>query len=139
MQFVARTSSSANVAPTSSSALVKRTSSSAREECSADVFVRSRNCEAHPRISNVKTLTSGRRRPRYNFYMSKHESKSCPRCQRLFECRAGDITNCQCYGIKLTTEEKMFIEERFQDCLCGTCLSELKNKYILFKERLFWK
>ncbi|RYF90272.1 MAG: hypothetical protein EOO00_09150 [Chitinophagaceae bacterium] len=71
--------------------------------------------------------------------MCKHEQKLCPRCSRPFECRVGDIGNCHCSGVKLDTEERTFISERYDDCLCGNCLNELKNKYVLFKERMFWK
>ncbi|MBN9299612.1 MAG: cysteine-rich CWC family protein [Filimonas sp.] len=67
--------------------------------------------------------------------MPHHEHKKCPRCQKTFECKVGDITHCQCYGLTFTDEEKKFIEERFNDCLCVACLYELKNKYVLFKEK----
>ena len=69
--------------------------------------------------------------------MCKHEEKPCPRCQQRFECKAGDVVHCQCYGIMLTTEERAFIEERYNDCLCRNCLLELKQRYILFREKYF--
>jgi hypothetical protein len=69
--------------------------------------------------------------------MPFHEQKNCPRCQKVFECKAGDVANCQCAGISLTLEERAFIEDRYSDCLCINCLSEMKNKYIAFKEK-FW-
>ena len=69
--------------------------------------------------------------------MCKHEEKSCPRCNAPFECKVGDITQCQCYGIKLTPEERTFIEDRYKDCLCRKCLEELKQRTILFKEKYF--
>jgi adenosylcobinamide kinase / adenosylcobinamide-phosphate guanylyltransferase len=59
--------------------------------------------------------------------MCKHEEKDCPRCQAAFECKVGDIIQCQCYGIGLTIEERAFVEERFEDCLCRNCLLELKR------------
>jgi len=59
--------------------------------------------------------------------MSKHEEKYCPRCHGAFECKAGDVAHCQCYGIKFTDEEKKFIEGRYDDCLCRKCLVELKS------------
>ena len=67
--------------------------------------------------------------------MPSHEVKSCPRCGKAFECKAGDITQCQCYGIQLSPEERAFIEERYKDCLCADCLLQLKNRYMLFKEK----
>lgn len=69
----------------------------------------------------------------------KHEEKTCPRCHKPFECRVGDIGQCQCSGVQLTNEEKILIEEKYNDCLCRNCLEELKNKYIFFKEKMFWK
>jgi len=69
--------------------------------------------------------------------MPFHEQKNCPRCEKGFECKAGDVTNCQCTRINLTIEERAFIEDRYSDCLCINCLFEMKNRYIAFKEK-FW-
>jgi len=70
--------------------------------------------------------------------MCKHEAKKCPRCNNAFECRVGDITHCQCYGIAFTAEEKAFIEDRYNECLCRSCLLELKQRYTLFREKYFF-
>ena len=67
--------------------------------------------------------------------MCKHEVKSCPRCQSGFECRVGDIINCQCYGIQLSAEEETFIQSNYQDCLCRNCLLQLKSRYLAFVEK----
>jgi len=67
--------------------------------------------------------------------MPQHEPKKCPRCNKQFECRVGDVPNCQCSSISLSVEERAFIEDRYQDCLCIDCLKELKNKYVFFKEK----
>lgn len=64
-----------------------------------------------------------------------HELKPCPRCGQAFACKPGNITECQCFGINLTEEEKAFIAEKFDDCLCRNCLLDLKNKYVFFKEK----
>jgi hypothetical protein len=64
-----------------------------------------------------------------------HEEKTCPRCEGLFECKLGSITECQCYGISLNNEERAFIEGRYDDCLCKNCLLELKDRYVFFKEK----
>jgi hypothetical protein len=69
--------------------------------------------------------------------MCKHEEKKCPRCSRSFECKPGDITQCQCYGISFSIEERAFIEERYEDCLCRKCLLELKHRYTFFTEKYF--
>jgi len=64
-----------------------------------------------------------------------HETKTCPRCQQPFACKPGHISACQCNGIKLTEEEKAFIADRYDDCLCINCLQQLKDKYVFFKEK----
>ena len=71
--------------------------------------------------------------------MCMHEEKICPRCGKEFECKEGSITECQCYGVSLNVEERAFIEERYHDCLCRSCLLELKSRYILFIEKYFLK
>ena len=67
--------------------------------------------------------------------MPLHEEKSCPRCNKNFECKAGAITQCDCFTIRLSAEEQAFIEGRYKDCLCLNCLKDMKNKYVLFKEK----
>ncbi|HTI08967.1 MAG TPA: cysteine-rich CWC family protein [Puia sp.] len=47
------------------------------------------------------------------------------------------ITQCQCYGVKLTPEEKALLEQRYEDCLCRNCLMELKQAPAFFKEKFF--
>ena len=61
--------------------------------------------------------------------MCKHEDKYCPRCHQLFECKVGNITQCQCFGITFTDEEKKIIEKNYNDCLCSNCLTALKNEF----------
>ena len=71
--------------------------------------------------------------------MCLHEIKSCPRCKQLFECKPGNITQCQCYGTELTTELTAYIEQRYTDCLCKNCLQYLQQELNLFKEKYFLK
>lgn len=71
--------------------------------------------------------------------MCKHEEKECPRCGNGFECKVGNIGECQCAGVQLSIEERAFIETRYNDCLCISCLKELKNRYVFFKEKMYWK
>lgn len=59
--------------------------------------------------------------------MQKHETISCPRCQRPFECRVSNIRNCQCSGVQLTAEERFQIGQQYQGCLCADCLLEMKT------------
>ena len=61
--------------------------------------------------------------------MCKHENKYCPRCNSLFECKPGSITQCQCFGVIFSAEEKQQIGDNYTDCLCHTCLLELKNEF----------
>lgn len=65
----------------------------------------------------------------------KHEQKECPRCHKLFECKAGDISNCQCYGIDMSAKEEDLIRLKYDDCLCRNCLLQLKQPLHLFKEQ----
>ncbi len=67
-----------------------------------------------------------------------HEPKICPRCKSAFECKVGSITLCQCYGIVFSEAEKKLISDKYRDCLCRGCLLELKSRYTMFKERMFW-
>jgi hypothetical protein len=71
--------------------------------------------------------------------MAHHEKKHCPRCAKPFECKPGSITQCQCFGIQLTTEQKSFIEDRYADCLCRDCLVQLQSHIELFKERFIYR
>jgi len=71
--------------------------------------------------------------------MCAHETKYCPRCKQAFECKPGNITQCQCYAIELTAEAKVFIEQRFNDCLCRDCLQYLQQEANLFREKYLLK
>jgi hypothetical protein len=57
----------------------------------------------------------------------KHELKQCARCNNSFECKQGDVINCQCYGIVLSTEAQDYIANTYNDCLCKACLLQLQN------------
>lgn len=71
--------------------------------------------------------------------MPLHEQKNCPRCNQLFECKVGDIAHCQCSAVQLSLEVHMFIDSKYHDCLCLSCLQNLNNKYNFFKEKYFLK
>ena len=58
-----------------------------------------------------------------------HEEKYCPRCKALFECKVGNILQCQCYGISLNEDEKQLIASQYNDCLCRSCLADIKNSF----------
>jgi nicotinate-nucleotide--dimethylbenzimidazole phosphoribosyltransferase len=62
--------------------------------------------------------------------MASHETKKCERCSTLFECKVGNILECQCYAVQLTENEKAYISgKQYSDCLCAACLNNLKNQY----------
>lgn len=61
--------------------------------------------------------------------MCQHETKHCGRCQQPFECKVGNILECQCYGVAMTPEEKKFIADSYSDCLCRRCLEAIKTEF----------
>lgn len=71
--------------------------------------------------------------------MCKHEDKHCPRCNTVFECKAGSIALCQCSTIQLSEAERAYVESRFDDCLCVSCLHALQKEYVLFKEKYIYR
>jgi len=68
-----------------------------------------------------------------------HETKKCPRCNNPFECKPGNITQCQCYAVKLTEEQRAYIDQRYQNCLCENCLVYLSVELNFFKERYIFR
>ena len=61
--------------------------------------------------------------------MKKHEVKYCPRCNTQFECKLGSVTLCQCSTVKLNGLERNYIFNKYEDCLCAKCLTELKAEF----------
>jgi hypothetical protein len=66
--------------------------------------------------------------------MPHHEIKSCCKCGKPFECKAGNITECQCNKIYLSNEERIYIEDKFSDCLCIDCLRLLQTEYTMLRK-----
>jgi hypothetical protein len=60
--------------------------------------------------------------------MPHHETKHCPRCKAAFECKVGNIAECQCSGITFNETEKDYIAQNYADCLCRKCLLEVKHE-----------
>ena len=71
--------------------------------------------------------------------MCQHETKNCPRCKAVFECKPGNISQCQCYTIQLTVEQRAYIEQRYNDCLCKSCLEYLSIELNYFKEKYIFR
>ncbi len=70
--------------------------------------------------------------------MACHETKYCPRCNEAFECKPGNITQCQCYGLTFSDTEKDYISNTYNDCLCRNCLNTIKyeTRYSGVKKKL---
>jgi len=63
--------------------------------------------------------------------MPKHEKKQCPRCAAEFECKTGSILLCQCSKIEMTAEQLEYSNSQYDDCLCLSCLKELRTEFNL--------
>lgn len=61
--------------------------------------------------------------------MAEHEQKQCPRCMDSFECKSGSIELCQCSNIVMIDAHHEYIRSLYDDCLCASCLVELRRKY----------
>lgn len=57
----------------------------------------------------------------------KHEEVHCSRCEASFECKVGDISNCQCSTVKVSGETHEFLAKTHYGCLCKKCLEELNR------------
>ncbi|MCW8798081.1 MAG: cysteine-rich CWC family protein [Prosthecochloris sp.] len=54
------------------------------------------------------------------------KSVTCPRCGKAFECRlAGD---CWCASVDVSEAIRRSLVERYDTCICRTCLEELIEK-----------
>ena len=62
-------------------------------------------------------------------FMTKHELIECPACSQMFECKQGSITICQCSNIQLSREQLAYIAERWEGCLCLSCLEDIKQQW----------
>ncbi len=71
--------------------------------------------------------------------MCQHEKKNCPRCRAAFECKAGSITQCLCSGFIITEELRVYLEGRYNDCLCKDCLAYLTIELNFFKEKYIFR
>lgn len=71
--------------------------------------------------------------------MCSHEKKSCQRCNAVFECKPGSITQCQCFEVILTGEQRAYLEQRYSDCLCKNCLVQIQQEFELFKEKFIYQ
>ncbi len=49
--------------------------------------------------------------------------KTCPRCQKKFQC-TGDY-KCNCMNVKTDPEKLEKIRKKYRSCLCPKCLQQL--------------
>jgi len=70
--------------------------------------------------------------------MPHHEEKNCPRCNADFECKVGAVLECQCSDVFLTTAERDYVNSRYDDCLCVSCLVEMQAEFsiLCYKKNL---
>ena len=61
--------------------------------------------------------------------MPNHEKKQCPRCSAEFECKTGSILLCQCSKIEMTAEQLEYSSTQYDDCLCLSCLKDLRTEF----------
>ncbi|HKK63004.1 MAG TPA: cysteine-rich CWC family protein [Bacteroidales bacterium] len=54
--------------------------------------------------------------------------KNCPRCYCIFECRNDRIMECDCLSVPISADDRLYIGERYDGCLCLNCLQELKKE-----------
>ena len=58
-----------------------------------------------------------------------HENKICERCKIMFECKVGNILQCQCYGVVLNNDEQQHISKQYTDCICINCILALRTEF----------
>lgn len=68
--------------------------------------------------------------------MACHETKTCPRCSRPFECKVGNIAECQCSRVALNYEQRTYVEAQYIDCLCAQCLQALRFEQQMAKHHM---
>jgi len=59
--------------------------------------------------------------------------KKCGKCGKNFECNADNISECRCSTVNLNEHHRKIISEKFSDCLCMKCLSEIKNETVVIQ------
>ena len=60
--------------------------------------------------------------------MGKHEEKQCEGCDSRFECKVGNIIECECFEVNLSTEQREVLSEKFSDCVCSSCLRDIAKQ-----------
>ncbi|MCW3080354.1 cysteine-rich CWC family protein [Segetibacter sp.] len=56
-----------------------------------------------------------------------HETKTCPCCNKSFECKFESITICQCMEVHISQITRELLVKRYDECLCKECLSHIEG------------
>ena len=60
--------------------------------------------------------------------MDKEMQKSCSRCGEVFGCTSG--YGCWCNDVSLTPKQLRWIEEKYDNCLCPSCLGVVSQETV---------
>lgn len=55
------------------------------------------------------------------------QAKDCQRCKKPFGCQMAKISQCQCNKVSLSPSLRAWLTKHFENCLCLSCLSQLKE------------
>lgn len=55
--------------------------------------------------------------------------KICPRCNASFECRHDNLKDCWCVDVSLDEQQLEYIGNNYADCLCHSCLQDIKDSF----------
>lgn len=58
--------------------------------------------------------------------------KICPRCKTLFECQHDNLSDCHCGTVTLDKQQLAYIGNHYNNCLCNSCLQEIKYGFYAF-------
>jgi hypothetical protein len=56
------------------------------------------------------------------------EFKKCPKCGNSFVCNNINIIKCGCMAAPLNNAARQIISERYDGCLCVSCLKEVAEE-----------
>ena len=57
-------------------------------------------------------------------------NSTCQSCQQPFICNPANIAECDCSKIQLTAEEIAYVAKQYTNCVCNTCLLNLKDEFL---------
>jgi len=61
--------------------------------------------------------------------MTEHEIKQSSSYESEFECKTVSILLCQCSKIEMSAEQLEYTSTQYNDCLCLSCLKDLRAEY----------